>query len=80
MKGASRGYSGGMSGFCAERVQRRKGWGERKNRKGIVYRKWADKEKRYWRCKRKKKARDIRFLYRKRINRSGAEKRNWVDF
>lgn len=47
MKGASRGYSGGMSGFCAEREQRRKGWEERKNRKGIVYRKWADKEKRY---------------------------------
>lgn len=44
MKGASRGYSGGMSGFCAEREQRRKGWEERKNRKDIVYRKWADKE------------------------------------
>lgn len=44
VKGASRGYSGGMSGFCAEREQRRKGWEERKNRKDIVYRKWADKE------------------------------------
>lgn len=28
----------------------------------------------------RKKARDFRFLYRKRANRSGAEKRNWVDF
>lgn len=28
----------------------------------------------------RKKARDFRFLYRKRVNRNGAEKRNWVDF
>ncbi len=53
---------------CQVFVQKgnKEGGEERENRKDIVYRKWADKEKRYWRCKRKKKGKGLQVFIQKK--------------